>query len=801
MVISSPRVASKATEEALEFPSLLALCAQFGATDVGREEVFALQPVVASEELEQRQARVRDTWKILEEGALVPSQEEPLLPLLRGLRSGELSIDGSQLMRLASVLQVTHQAAKTVQLSEIELPSLTRLLQHLPDTEPLRRRIVKSLDKRGRVRDDASPELVRLRRQVHRVREGLYKLMQQTLASEGDHFSEDTVSLKDGRLTLLLDAKAKGQVGGLIHGRSGSGRNLYFEPLAAIDGNNRLQETLGEEEAERQRILIELITEAQNQLPAIETHFEILGKLDLLQAVCRFAEQTDSHLPIVGRGPDLRLLGARHPLLDPRLASLRERALGQAGHLQPAVPLDLALEAESRILVITGPNAGGKTVALKTLGLLALAAQCGLPIPAAAGTHLPMFRTVMAMVGDEQDMLADQSTFSARLMRLKEAWEVAGPQSLILLDELGSGTDPEEGSALAVALLEALLEGGTMAILTTHLTQLAAVALESSGAGCAAMEFDAETGHPTYHLRPGAPGGSQALALARRLELPADWLDRAEVLLGDEHRDLRNLLAEVETVRDELATTQAQLELESRDLEKLKDRLADEVAAAKSERQSLGGQIRAEVEEFRLTVTQKLRQEMERLREETSQGRKKGLVAASVGRLFEEVPEIVTEEAPHGPPETGGQVRHRSLGWSGRLDRVKDGEAEVLVHGKRVRCPLEDLVTVGEKVAEGSKRAPKVVLNTSANVDVDLPVELNLVGYRVEPALEELDRYLDRALLSSHQQVRVVHGFGSGRLRQAIREVLRSHPAADGYRPGRKKEGGDGATVVTLSKS
>jgi len=371
----------------------------------------------------------------------------------------------------------------------------------------------------------------------------------------------------------------------------------------------------------------------------------------------------------------------------------------------------------------------------------------------------------------------------------------------VLLDELGSGTDPEEGSALSVALLEGLLASGTLAILTTHLTQVAAVALESSGAGCAAMEFDSDTGGPTYHLRPGAPGGSQALALARRLDLPAGWLARAEALLGEEHRDLRRLLAEVESVRQELAATQSQLAAESRDLEKKRLRLDSELAAAEDERHRVGRRMQSEMDEFRQQVTKKMRQEMDRLREEVAQGRKKGLVAAGVGRLFEEAPKIELEEAGEAPPAIGGQARHRSQGWEGRLEDVKGEVAEVVVHGKRIHCALADLVAVRENASVEARQGPKVVLNKSVAMDADVPVEMNLVGYRVEPALEELDRYLDRALLSSHQQVRVIHGFGSGRLRQAIREHLRPHPAVEGFRSGRNNEGGDGATVVTLSKS
>lgn len=795
-------VISGATAEALELPSLLALYAQFGATDVGRAKIRSLEPSIHGAEIDLLQRRIRDTQKVLEDGSLVASQEDPLLPLLDGLAAGELAMDGSHLMQLATALRSTRQAAEKVRSAEDEIPDLEALLAGLPDVEPLRRRIVGSLDKRGRVRDDASSKLVQLRRQAHRVRDGLYKLLQQTVSSHAEHFSEDTVSLKDGRLTLLLEAKARGRVGGLVHGRSGTGRNLHFEPLEAVEGNNRLQETLEEEDAERRRILTELIREAQDALPEIEIHFEVLGQLDLLQAACRFAEQTASTLPEVGRGDDLRLIGARHPLLDPGLATLRQRALGQAGHVQAVVPLDLELDADRRILVITGPNAGGKTVALKTVGLLALAAQCGLPVPVAAGTRLPLFETVMAMVGDEQDLLADQSTFSARLKRLQQAWDVAAPSSLILLDELGSGTDPEEGSALAVALLEGLLASGTLGILTTHLTQVAAVALETDGAACAAMEFDPETGGPTYHLRPGAPGGSQALALARRMELPAAWLDRAESLLGDEHRDLRRLLAEVETVRQQLASTQAELELASRDVEKTRTRLTDELRAVQEEKRRLGPRFKAEMEEFRQQVTAKLRQEFSRLRQEVDKGRKKGLVAAATSRLFEEAPEIEVAETAAGPPEVGGQVRHRSLGWTGRLDKVQGKTAEVVVNGKRLRCPLADLVTVREN-AEGKSptRPPRVAVRAVSTTEDEVPVEVNFIGQRVEPALDELDRYLDRALLSSHQQVRVIHGFGTGRLRQAIREHLRPHPAVAEFRSGRKNEGGDGATVVTLNKS
>ena len=315
------------------------------------------------------------------------------------------------------------------------------------------------------------------------------------------------------------------------------------------------------------------------------------------------------------------------------------------------------------------------------------------------------------------------------------------------------------------------------------------------------MEFDPENGEPTYHLRPGAPGGSQALALARRLGLPRGWLERADSLLGKEHRDLRDLLAEVEEVRRSLAETQASLDAETRDLETHRRRLAEELQAAGEERRQMGPRMKAELEAFRSEVTRNLREEQERLRQEVTKGKKKGLVSAGVSRLFEDAPQIETGEETDEAVELGGTVRHTALGWTGRLDKLRGNTADVVVHGKRLRCALEDLVAVRENGTDKSRRASQVKLSRGSSAEVDLPVELKLIGSRVEPAIEELDRYLDRALLSNHRQVRVVHGFGTGRLRQAVREILRSHPAVAGFRAGEQNEGGDGATVVTLNKT
>jgi DNA mismatch repair protein MutS2 len=799
----APPILSAATAQALELPSLLAVISCLAASDLGRERVLALRPFAEEADLRTHRTRFEEASRLVGERSLVPDFDVPLGQLLERLTTGRPPLEGIDVVRLADLGKATRTAVGRVREAVPPCPSLAALAAGLPDLDPLMRRIERTLDRRGEVREDASPRLAALRGQIRRVRDQLYRDLGEFVTSHREELSEETIPMRGGRLVVVLQAGSRGRSQGLLHGRSATGKSFYFEPLGVVETNNNLQQSVEDEEAERRRILNELLAEARAALPALGAHSDFLAELDLLQASVRFGERCGGALPEIGPRHELRLAAARHPLLDPCLAELRAEALGQAGHSGSIVPLDVEFSSERRILVITGPNAGGKTVALKTVGILTLAARCGLPIPAARGSRVPFVGGLVATVGDEQDLLADRSTFSGRLLRLKEAWEAAGPDGLVLLDELGSGTDPEEGAALSIALLEGLLEKQSLAVITTHLTQLAAAALEMGGASCAAMEFDPDTGRPTFRLLPGPPGGSEALALGRRLGLPAEWLDRAEARLGSEHRDLRRLIAEVERVRRELAETRDRLETEAADAEKLRRRLADERAALEEERKTVGKRLKAELDAFRRETTERLRGEVERLRERFEEGRRRGLEAEAVEQLFAAAPsfaEAEPEEAS-GPLVVGQPVRHLGLGWQGVLEKLEPGRAEVLVKGKRVRCRPEELGPAGAARADRTDRSDRSDLRSprrDLDESVSVPPEINLIGQRVEPALEELDVYIDRALLAARREVRVIHGHGSGKLRQAVREHLRGHRGVAGLREGAPNEGGNGATVVSL---
>ncbi len=799
--MSPPPVVSAATELALELPALLRLVAHHAGSDLGRRRAFELRPCARIEELERRRGRFQETRRLLGARRLVPHCEQPFQPLLSAIEDGGRALSGRDLVAIGKLLAIASDATGRIAGADPPLHELPALIEELPSCEDLERTLRKTFDARGEIREDATPRLAELRARLRRVRHRTYRQLSSLVEEHRERLSEDTIPLRGGRLVLVLQAGARGRLPGLLHGRSGSGKSFYVEPLEAVENNNRLQQIGEEEEAEKRRILADLVRRLVEELPALSARADFVAELDLQQAASRFAEVAGGRLVDLGKRHELRLTAARHPLLDPCLAEIRREALGQPGHSGVIVPLDLELTAEKHALVVTGPNAGGKTVALKTAGLLALAHLCGLPIPAAEGSYLPFLRRVVATVGDDQDLLADRSTFSGRLLRLREAWQAAGPDALVLLDELGSGTDPEEGAALATALLEGLVERRCLVLVTTHLSQLAVAALETGGAFCAAMQFDGDTGRPTYRLLPGPPGGSEALALARRLDLPRGWLDRAEQLLGSEHRDLRRLLAEVERSRQELAEKHRLLEVELTDATKLRQRLARENAALVEERKTLGKTFRQRLETFQEETHQRLAGEVERLRAEFESGRRRHLAAASAERLFSAAPGFEETEDAGGELTVGGTVEHRRLAWRGKLEKLERGRAQVRVGGKALRCSAEDLAPATETPAARSRppaRAAAAARRASDAHDEPPPTELKLIGQRVEPALDLLDRFLDRSLLASMPEVRIVHGHGSGRLRAAVRRHLRRHPAVSGQRAGRSHEGGDGATIASL---
>jgi DNA mismatch repair protein MutS2 len=620
--------------------------------------------------------------------------------------------------------------------------------------------------------------------------------------------------MRSDRYVLPVRAEARGQVRGIVHDQSGSGATVFVEPLVVVEMNNRLRELQLAEREEVERILLELSGRVAADGPYVRLAVELLAEIDLHLAKARYASLTRASEPRMNAEGRVELHQARHPLLTGKV-----------------VPIDFRLGEDFNMVVITGPNTGGKTVALKTVGLLCLMAQAGLHIPARDDSILPLYQDVFADIGDEQSIEQSLSTFSSHLSRIVEILKEAAPGTLVLLDELGAGTDPSEGAALARAILVHLRERGIAAIATTHYSELKAFAHEEPGVANASVEFDVDTLSPTYRLSIGLPGRSNALAIATRLGLGEEIINQAREFLGSAGVLMENLLEGIETDRkaaaDEryhLSMERAEAEYQRRELERLRAELEEERVRilsearkqARDELESVQAQlarIRVEIQRPRLTPERlsSLRSQAHALEEKTapkpmyrrSRSGGEGAHDHETALEVEGASRRNGDGAGTGRLQVGDMVRVRSMDSRGELVSLPDarGEAEVQLGPLKMRVRATDI----ERISRREKRA-------SGNVDamISLPVldlatapetQLDLRGRRVEEVLPDVDRYLNDAYLAGMPFVRILHGKGTGALRQAIREELSHHPLVKSFASAEANEGGDGVTVVNLKAS
>jgi DNA mismatch repair protein MutS2 len=654
----------------------------------------------------------------------------------------------------------------------------------------LRSTLARSFDPTGDLLDTASPRLGGLRAAVRvaydRLRRRLDALVSVDLAGA---LQEPIVTLRNGRYVVPVKAEARSRVKGIVHDSSGSGQTLFVEPLVVVELGNAWRETLVAEQDEIERILDELSAlVAANAEPLRET-LDALARFDFWAAKAQLAAEMDATRADTSDRPVVVLLGARHPGLTGRV-----------------VPIDIRIGEGYTALVITGPNTGGKTVAVRTLGLLSLMHQAGLHIPADRGSRVPVFRDVFADIGDEQSIAQSLSTFSGHLRRIVRIVEAAGPGTLVLLDELGAGTDPTEGSALAQALLDHFIRAGALVAATTHYAELKAYAHTTDAARNAAVEFDLETLSPTYHLTIGLPGGSQAFAIAERLGLPSPIVTDARSRLTESEQAFEETLRRIRTAEGETSdaleraraaearATEAmrQAEEERRRARRERDEL---VRSARDEAERLVGDLRDEVSTSR-----------RRLERETVTARS---LDAAVERAEETLARLPTPPpaAPAQPQKArrwrvGDRARSRSGGWEGRIAALERGGRRVRLEtgGMRVSVPVDDLEPATGSAPESTERG-----GDGSNVGAlrlgrarTVASSLDLRGARVDEALDALGRYLDDAALAGLDRVTIIHGLGTGALRDAVRNEAGGHPLVREVRPGDRSEGGDGATVVTL---
>jgi len=793
--------------ETLELSSILEHLASYAAFSGSKELARDLKPTSVLEEARRRQAETTEACTLLSvKTDLTIGGAHDLRPQAAAAARGAV-LEPTQLLDLKSTLIAARILSRLFDKLGDSYPVLATLASNLVPLPGLIDCITKKLDDRGEVLDNASEKLVAIRRDLRVVRDRLMGRLQRLLGDPkvAPLLQEPIITMRDGRFVIPLRSDFKGKIKSVIHDQSASGATLFIEPLTVVDLNNQMRELQLAERDEIRRILAEISRQVGEQAEAIGHTSEALANLDLAFAKARYAETLKATEPILRAfesradsahpGSTLRLLAARHPLLDP----------------ETVVPIDLVLDPDTFSLVITGPNTGGKTVSLKTAGLQVLMSQCGLHIPSLSGSELSVFDAVYADIGDEQSIEQSLSTFSSHISNIIHILKQAGPKSLVVLDELGAGTDPQEGAALARAILSALLDRRVTTLVATHYPELKTFAHATRGVQNASVEFDLESLRPTYHLTVGLPGRSNALAIAKRLGLNRNIVELARKMVSPEELQVEDLLDEIYRQRDVARQERAEAEEARERTQTMEADLARRLETIDEERLELLQQARSEAGEEVETVHEELR----KLRRRLATAAQPLEALKPIEKELGELEDVVSEPVAQSIVETdlsdrqfrlGDMVRLNTIDAEGVITSLSQTQAEVQVGRLRVRARTDELSRVEKSKEEVEGSRARTVngglrIHSGSGIPQAPPLELHLRGLTVDEALEKLELRLDAAFLAGMPFVRVVHGKGTGKLREAIRQVLKDSTYVTSFEPGKSGEGGDGVTVIRLANS
>jgi DNA mismatch repair protein MutS2 len=798
---------ARTTQDVLEFDKLRELLRLRTTSVLGKRAIDQLEPGTARPALEASFAHIREAreWLRAERelgfGGVADPQQ-----WLEQIEGPGVVLDAAQLLDAASLMDTAGWLRQQFREDAAKFPLLTARAASLADfREPLaaiRRCILPNRE----ISDDASPALRRIRASISQTRDSIQKTLKQILRTRNAEAGEDYVTLRNDRFVIPVRAENRRSVPGIVHGTSGTGQTVFLEPFETVETNNQLVQLAEEEAAEIVRILRELTERLQMLRSPLFAAAETIAELDSVFARARFARDFDAAIPEFTERGELRLEAARHPVLEDKLR--REN--------RTIVPMSLALGGDERVLVISGPNTGGKTVALKTTGIAVLSAQSGVPV-AAQRAVLPLFDRVLVDIGDEQSIAADLSTFSAHMLNLKSMLQAATPQSLVLVDEMGTGTAPEEGAALAVALLDEFRAKNCIVLATTHHDRLKTYASTTPGVVNAAVEFDDVNLRPTYRLMVGVPGGSSGIAIAQRLGLANSIIERARSLLAPESREAADLIAYLHRSRDELDRMQQQMTAERHALEEERAKLRTQWVERQQKRIK-------ELEEKFADMQKRFDENVARVVEAVKERELRGQLEKSSRRKVQDVRSEAREELNAAVVQTLSDSQ-ADLGTSAQLEAVS---AERLQPGARIRVrgfnkpvifrrldgnsaeieagPLRMKVSADEIVGiEGA--AASVTTNQAARGSVSVRSqrpegaatdEINLIGSTVEEATERVDKFLDDAALAHVHRVRIIHGHGTGALRKGLGEFLKSHPLVASQSFESEERGGKAITVVEL---
>ncbi len=778
----------------LEFQKLLNLVAGHVHSEATRRAVLGLRPLDSKEAIERRFGLVGEIRSLASQDTPLPiSHFADSAPLLRKLRPEGAVLEGFEAAAFTPLFTIEFEIAS--QLAERrDLKLLNDLAGHLTGFPDILRVLVRSLDGDGHILDTASAALAGVRADIRRLEARIRRRLEEMVRdSRVSVFLQDTfITQRSGRWVIPVRMDSKGQVPGVVHDVSKSGETAFIEPLSIINLANELENLIAEEKAEEIRILRNITSLIRAAADDIEAEYDTVVQLDGLNAVAEFAAVLNMATPVITDSLTVKLVKARHPLLA--------LTLQRSERVRGVVPLDVELGGDQTVMVITGSNAGGKTIAIKTIGLLTVMALSGIPVPADSSSVFPLIKYVLIDIGDEQSIESSLSTFSAHVSHIAHILEHADDRTLVLLDELGTGTDPEEGAALACAVLQDIREKGSLLFATTHLTDIKGFVHRTEGMLNASMEFDHVRHEPLYRLRVGEPGQSHALDVAARYGLPERIIRRARELLGSQRIEFDRLIAELNEKRADYERGMALLELQRKDLEERDMQLRRMVSEAeRKHRETLAGAYH-EAD----SIVSATRRQMNALFDEmkrSERARRRDLIAEAERQqhaLREKISEYGGEETRTPSIDEimeGDVVFVRSLGHDAPVAEVdlRHSRVRVISGDKEVEVPLTDL---------GYRRGKAAPVSTESKTPKSegdrVETKIHLVGLRVDEAISRLEPFLNHAALAGVGEVVIIHGIGKGILMRAVRDHLKGHPLVREFRSGTPQEGGAGVTVTSL---
>lgn len=797
---SETSIDTKKAYQKLGFEAILEAALKHTYTPYGKEFLHDLTPSTNPEKVYENLAYASEWMTILQSGSNHPlSVIDDVTEILKASRIKENTLPLEDFLIVFENARLGRTIKNFFKENELDLEHLRTISDRLVNHQPVEKAIQRVVTDNGELRDDASSKLKEIRGRLNRERNRLRNTIQSVMrrVSKKGMTSDEGPTIRNGRMVIPIQAEFKRKVDGFIHDVSSTGQTIYLEPVEALQINNEIRQLESEEQREIERILRELTSEVGKYSDTLERNIPIIGHFDAIHARVKLGLNLDGAIPELSSDGTLNLIRAMNPNLMLKNLSLKEP--------EPIVPLNLELNSEELALVITGPNAGGKSVAMRTVGMLNLLLQSGFPIPVQPDSKIPVLNGIYIDIGDDQSIENDLSTFSSRLQWMRATLQKLKKNSLVLIDEAGSGTDPEEGGALFQAFVERVIEMGARVIVTTHHGSLKVFAHEHEKVVNGAMEFNQENLNPTYRFKKGYPGSSYAFEIADRLNLPHEVMTRARNLLGEKRDAMGDLLVSLEEKMQESEQLKQEYEKRLTSIEKREKDYEEHQKNIKNKRKKILEKAYKDAEEIMKGANQRIEKAVEKVvsegredNEKITEARRDILDAKK--RIASEKEKIQQEEKPFRSkekPKVGDHVLIEESNTSGELVEISGKKATVLVNGMRIKSNLNKLVKTNPPKKKKSIKTRSYSL--SEDTDLSVSPSLDLRGKRGDEAMKELTKYLDNALTRGLSQVEIIHGKGEGILHKLVHEHLQERSEVTSFEIAPWDSGGSGCTVVQLN--